>query len=75
MLLINSVELLTCRRQCPMFPQQLRQILGQAVGAGADGADSGPEGSSLFVDIRELVQSGRPRTLWPELLDDLLGKR
>jgi hypothetical protein len=58
-----------------LFNEQLCQILGQAVGWGTNGADIGPETNSFLVDLREPVHSRKPRTLWPQLLHDLLGKQ
>jgi hypothetical protein len=58
-----------------IFPEQLSWILGQAVGWVANGADDGPKDIAFLVYIRKPVQSRRPRTLWPQLLDDLLGNQ
>jgi hypothetical protein len=58
-----------------VFTELLGQILGQVVGWSADGADDGPEGGTFLVYLRKPVQSRMPRTLWQQLLCDLLGKR
>jgi hypothetical protein len=57
-----------------VFTELLSEILNQAVGRSADGADDGPERGNFLVYIREPVESGRPRTLWPQLLYDLVEK-
>jgi hypothetical protein len=56
-------------------PKQTGEMLGQAVGGGPNGAHNGPQRDTFLVDLKEPIQSGWPRTLWPQLLDDLLKKR
>jgi hypothetical protein len=59
-----------------VFSELLSQVLGQALGWGAGwGADDGPKRGSFLVELQEPVQSRTPRTLWPQLFYDLLGKR
>jgi hypothetical protein len=55
--------------------KQTGEMLGQAVGGGPYGAHNGPQRVTFLVDLREPIQSRWPRTLWPQLLDDLLRKR
>jgi hypothetical protein len=54
-----------------IFLELLSQILGQAIGCGATGADSGPERGWFCVDLQEPIPSRRSRTLWPQLVNDL----
>jgi hypothetical protein len=67
--------LLIVSRGSHMLLKQLHQILGQVVGWVANGVVDGPERNSFPVDLHKSVQSRRPQTLWPQLLDDILGKR
>jgi hypothetical protein len=55
--------------------KQTGEMLGEAVVGGPNGAHNGSQRDTFLVDLREPIQSGWPRTLWPQLLDDLLRKR
>jgi hypothetical protein len=55
--------------------KQTGEMLGEAVGGGPNGAHSGSQRDSFLVDLREPIQSGWPRTLWPHLLDDVMKQR
>jgi hypothetical protein len=54
-----------------VFSKQTGKMLGQAVA----GAHNGPQRDTSLVKFRESIQSPWPRTLWPQLFDDLLRKR
>jgi hypothetical protein len=57
-----------------VFSKQTGKMLGQAVGGGPYGARDGSQRDTILVDLREPIQPRWPRTLWPQLLGDLLRK-